>query len=44
MKHQKAAKYGQFGMFQWILESETDKNVLYENSYYSFLLHATQAV
>ena len=32
-----AAEYGQFGMFEWILESETDKEVLYEKSSSSFL-------
>jgi ankyrin repeat protein len=32
-----AAEYGQFGMFEWILDSETDKKVLYEKSSSSFL-------
>ena len=32
-----AAVYGQFGMFEWILESETDKKLLYENCSSSFL-------
>ena len=40
-----SAEYGQFGMFEWILEMEstsslrvTDKNLLYENSSSSFLV------
>ena len=40
-----SAEYGQFGMFEWILEiesksslRETDKNLLYENSSSSFLV------
>ena len=32
-----AAEYGQFGMFEWILEKETDKKVLHKESSSSFL-------
>ena len=32
-----AVKYGQFGMFEWILDSETDKKALHEKSSSSFL-------
>ena len=32
-----AAEYGQFVMFEWILEKETDKKVLHKESSSSFI-------